>query len=183
MGGRLRVGAALDAHKDFTTVGQTDTGWRVTGGWNFGVVDLGLAYETMTYKTPAGDCEAKQMGFAVAVPIGQGAIRGAFSIAKDIKGTFSGAVVNTAAGSTGSCGATPTAAAPSDDNGAKQWNLGYDYRFSKRTTVGAGYAQIKNDAGAVFTWSGLSSSQDGVSVTPPAGTDVSIFFVHMIHRF
>jgi predicted porin len=138
MGGRLRVGAALDAHKDFTTVGQTDTGWRVTGGWNFGVVDLGLAYETMTYKTPAGDCEAKQMGFAVAVPIGQGAIRGAFSIAKDIKGTFSGAVVNTAAGSTGSCGATPTAAAPSDDNGAKQWNLGYDYRFSKRTTVGAG---------------------------------------------
>jgi hypothetical protein len=29
----------------------------------------------------------------------------------------------------------------------------------------------------------LSSSQGGQSVNPPAGSDVSIFFVHMIHRF
>jgi predicted porin len=42
MGGRLRVGAAIDAHKDFTTQGQTDNGFRVTGGWNFGFADLGL---------------------------------------------------------------------------------------------------------------------------------------------
>jgi hypothetical protein len=41
MGGRLRVGAALDRHEDFTTIGQTDTGWRVTGGWNFGFADIG----------------------------------------------------------------------------------------------------------------------------------------------
>ena len=183
MGGRLRVGAAVDAHKDFTTVGQTDSGVRVTGGWNFGFADIGLAWETMTYKTPAGDCDAEQMGIAIAIPIGQGAIRGSYSVAKDIEGTFTGAVANTAAGSTGSCGAVPTAAAPSSDNGAKQWNLGYDYRFSKRTTVGIGYATIDNDPGAVFTWSGLSSAQDGVSVTPPMGTDVSIFFISMVHRF
>ncbi len=62
-------------------------------------------------------------------------------------------------------------------------NIGYDYRFSKRTTVGVGYAAIDNDAAARFTWSGLSSAQDGVSITPPAGSDVSIFFVSMIHRF
>jgi predicted porin len=183
MGGRLRVGAAADAHKDFTTVGQTDKGFRVTGGWNFGFADIGLAWETMTYKTPAGDCDAEQMGIAIAIPIGQGAIRGSYAIAKDIEGTFTGAVANTAAGSTGSCGAVPTAAAPSSDNGAKQWNIGYDYRFSKRTTVGVGYATIDNDPGASFTWSGLSSAQDGVSVTPPAGTDVSIFFVSIVHRF
>ena len=185
LGGRVRVGAALDAHKDFTTVGQTDSGFRVTGGWNFGVVDIGLAYEAMTYKTPAGDCDAKQYGVAFAVPIGQGAIRGAFAMAKDIKGTYSGAVVNGAGGAanTGSCGAAPTAALDTADNGAKQWNLGYDYRFSKRTTLGAGFAMIDNDQAGAFTWSGLSSSQDGVSVTPPAGTDVSIFFVHLIHRF
>ena len=50
LGGRLRVGAAYDGHKDFTTVGQTDKGWRVTGGWNFGFADIGAAYEQMTYK-------------------------------------------------------------------------------------------------------------------------------------
>jgi predicted porin len=151
-----------------------DDGWRVTGGWNFGFADLGLAYETMTYKTAAGDCEAEQYGIQAAVPIGQGAIRAGYSIAKDIEGPYSGG---------SSCGAAPTAFLDSGDNGAKQMNIGYDYRFSKRTTVGVGYAAIDNDAAARFTWSGLSSTQDGVSITPPAGSDVSIFFVSMIHRF
>jgi predicted porin len=169
MGGRLRVGGAFDSHKDFTTPGQTDDGFRVTGGWNFGFADIGLAYEQMTYKTAASDCEATQMGAAIAIPIGQGAIRGSVSKADDIDGTFSGA---------GSCGA-----AGAGDNGATQFNIGYDYRFSKRTTLGFGYASIDNDDFAAFTWSGLSSTQNGQGVTPPAGSDVSIFFVSLIHRF
>lgn len=181
MGGRLRVGAAFDAHKDFTALNQTDKGFRVTGGWNFGFADIGLAYEEMTYKTATTDCDAKQWGVQVAVPLGQGAIRAGFSQADDIDGSYTGAQATLVA--VGSCGAVPTAAAPSNDNGAKQWNLGYDYRFSKRTTVGVGYATIDNDPGAAFTWSGLSSAQNGQAVTPPAGSDVSIFFVSMIHRF
>jgi predicted porin len=174
MGGRLRVGGAFDSHKDFTTVGKTDDGWRVTGGWNFGFADVGVAYENMTYKTDLSDCEATQWGVQVAIPIGQGAIRAGYSKADDIEGTYSGA---------GSCGAATTAFLDSGDNGAKQYNIGYDYRFSKRTTVGVGYAAIDNDANARFTWSGLSSAQDGVSITPPPGSDVGIFFVSMIHRF
>lgn len=171
MGGRLRVGAALDGHKDFTTIGQTDNGWRVTGGWNFGFADLGLAYEQMTYKSTAGDCDATQWGLGLAIPVGQGAIRGSYSVADDIEGTFTVAAP-------GSCGlATAT------NNGAKQWNIGYDHRFSKRTTVGIGYAVIKNDDAAVFTWSGAPSNQGGLSTTPPAGSDPSTFFVSMIHRF
>jgi predicted porin len=160
MGGRLRVGAAYDAHKDFTTPGQTDKGWRVTGGWNFGFADIGVAYEEMVYKPLGVDVDAVQWGVAVAVPIGQGAIRASYSQAEGLE----------AAGVE-----TPT--------GAKQWNLGYDYRFSKRTTVGIGYATIDNESGARFTWSGLSSAQNGQDVTPPAGSDVSIFFVSMVHRF
>jgi predicted porin len=160
MGGRLRVGAAYDAHKDFTTPGQTDKGFRVTGGWNFGFADIGAAYEEMVYKTAAGDVDALQWGVALAVPIGQGAIRGSYSQAEGLE----------AAGVE-----TPT--------GAKQWNLGYDYRFSKRTTVGFGYATIDNESGAAFTWSGLSSTQGGQSVNPPAGSDVEIFFINMLHRF
>lgn len=170
MGGRLRVGAAYDAHKSFTTIGQTDSGMRFTGGWNFGFADIGLAYEQMTYKCGPGgtgcialndgDYEATQMGIAIAIPIGQGAIRASYSQASDIE-TPGGDI----------------------DNGAKQYNIGYDYRFSKRTTVGIGYAHIKNDPLAAFTWSGLSSTQGGAAVTPAAGSDVSIFFTSMVHRF
>jgi len=169
MGGRLRVGAAYDAHKEFTSIGNTDTGWRVTGGWNFGFADIGVAYEQMTYKTLSSDCDATQWGVGFAIPIGQGAIRASYSQADDIEGTFTGGTT---------CGAAAGA-----DNGAKQYNIGYDYRFSKRTTVGFGYAKIDNDPAAVFTWSGLSSVSNGQAVTPLAGSDVQIFFVSMIHRF
>jgi predicted porin len=184
MGGRARIGAAVDRHKDFTTPGKTDTGWRTTGGMNFGVADVGLAYERMTYKTPAGDCKATQWGVALAVPVGTGTIRGAYSRAKDIEGDYTGAVaVPIGAPATGSCGAVPTAAAPSNDNGAKQWNLGYEHRFSKRTNVGVGYAAIKNDPGAVFTWTGAPPVQNGLSNTPLAGSDPSTWFVSITHRF
>jgi predicted porin len=193
MGGRARIGAAYDAHKDFTTPGMTDNGWAVKGGYNFGVVDVGLAYERMVYKTPAGDCEATQYAAAIAVPVGQGAIRASYSIAKDIEGTYSGAVV-AGAGSTphtGSCGAGPTIAitggtVSASDNGAKQYNIGYDHRFSKRTTVGVGYSTIKNDAAAggnQFVWSGMSSTNNGASLAAPLGSDISVIFANIIHRF
>jgi len=188
MGGRARVGVAYDRHHDFTSVNNSDTGWAIKGGWNFGVVDVGLAYERMTYKTVNSDCKATQYGVAVAVPVGQGAIRASYSVAKDIEGSYTGAqtAIDTVGGS---CGATPTAAAPTNDNGAKEWNVGYDHRFSKRTTVGFGYAVIKNDAGAQFTWTGAPPVQNGSSgsanaaTTPFVGSDPSTYYVSITHRF
>jgi predicted porin len=161
MGGRLRVGAAYDSHKDFTTLGETDTGWRIVGGWNFGFADIGLAYEQMEYKTgAAGDTEATQWGVALAVPVGQGAIRASYAKADDLEG-----------------------GAGAGNNGADMWTLGYDHRLSKRTQVGFGYAIIENDPGAVFTWTGAPPNQGGASNVPVAGSDPSTFFVSLIHRF
>src|SRR5258708_29790487 len=40
MGGRARVGIALDRHKDFTTIGETDNGWALKGGFNFRVAGI-----------------------------------------------------------------------------------------------------------------------------------------------
>ena len=160
MGGRARVGAAYDNHKEFTTVNKADTGFRVTGGFNLGVVDLGGAFEAMKYGTAAGDIKARQWGVAVAVPIGAGAVRASYASAKDLTGP--GAAV---------------------DTGAKTYNAGYDHRFSKRTTVGAGYAKIDNKAAAGFAWTGLPPASNGAVNSPAAGQDVQTFFVNMIHRF
>jgi predicted porin len=184
MGGRARIGVAGDRHKDFTSVGKTDTGYAVNGGFNFGVVDVGLAYEAMTYKTATSECKAKQYGVALAVPIGQGSIRASYSVAKDITGNYTGAQA-TIFTATGSCGAAVVAGttSPGGDNGAKQYNIGYEHRFSKRTNVGVGYAAIKNDPAAVFTWTGAPPVQDGANNTPFAGSDPSTFFVSITHRF
>jgi len=121
-------------------------------------VDIGGAYEKMTYKTAAGDTDAKQWGLGVSVPIGgTGAIKGSYARAKDLSnGT---------------------------DSGAKTYNIGYEHRFSKRTNVGIGYAAIKNDSAAVFTWTGLPPNPGGQSNTPAAGSDPSTFFISIQHRF
>jgi len=160
MGGRARIGAAYDVHAEFTTPGEDDTGWTIKGGYNFGIFDVGLAYEEMTYKTLAGDVEATQYGIALAIPIGQGAIRASYSEAEKLE---------TPAGET--------------ETGATQYTIGYDYRFSKRTTVGFGYAKIDNDSGAVFTWTGAPPNQTGTGLAPLPGSDPETIFVSVIHRF
>jgi predicted porin len=162
MGGKARIGAAFDSHKDYTVVGEDDTGWTIKGGYDFGFVDVGLAYETMDYAVAGGgERKQTQYGIALAIPIGQGAIRASYSVADDSE--------------------VPGAVQP--DNGAKEYTIGYDIRLSKRTQVGFGYAQIKNDPGAVFTWTGAPPNQGGASNVPLAGSDPSTFFVSVIHRF
>jgi len=177
MGGRARVGAAIDKHKDFTTIGQTDSGYSVKGGFNFGPVDVGAAFEALTYKcglqpfpAPAGalpalcagtgDIKVKQYGIAAAVPIGPGSIRGSYSKATGMTGVVT-------------VGQTD----------AKEYNIGYEHRFSKRTNVGIGYAKIDNNQNAQFTWTGAPPAQQGFNNTPLFGSDVSTFFVSMTHRF
>jgi len=182
MGGRARVGVAMDRHKDFTVVGKSDTGYTIKGGYNFGVVDVGLAYENMNYKTALSDCKTSNYGIALAVPVGMGTIRASYSKAKAIDGTYGGAAPAGTIGAT-SCGGAPTAALDTTQNGAKQYNIGYEHRFSKRTNVGVGYAAIKNDPAAVFTWTGAPPTSDGASNTPFAGQDPSTYFISITHRF
>jgi predicted porin len=207
MGGRARIGAGYDRHKDFTSVGGSDTGYTVKGGWNFGVVDVGFAYETMKYKCltqnfinssaalPAGtflqlptlcgsegDIKAKQYAVAIAVPVGPGSIRASYSVAKDLEGAVG---CNSNANAATAVGTCPGGALGDKigNTGAKQYNIGYEHRFSKRTNVGVGYAKIDNKANANFTWSGSPPNQQGSSLTPLFGSDVSTFFVSMTHRF
>lgn len=185
MGGRARVGAAYDRHKDFTSIGGTDTGWAVKGGWNFGVIDVGLAYETMKYKcvsnqptgtgfttgcAEAGDIRAKQYGVALSVPVGPGSIRASYAVAKDLEGPVTAT--------------TGVAGSRVSETGAKHYNVGYEHRFSKRTNVGVGYAKIDNKANAAFQWlAATPPNQNGATNGPVFGSDASVFFVSLLHRF
>jgi predicted porin len=204
MGGRVRIGGAYDVHKDFTTVGKSDNGYAVKGGWNFGVVDIGFAYEHMKYacgvmpftgvsagaaasNTPSiaalcadsGDIVAKQYALAFAVPVGPGSIRGSYSVAKDLSGPVGSAP--TIVG-----GVITAPGTHISDTGAKQYNIGYEHRFSKRTNIGVGYAKIDNKQNAQFIWTGAPPIQglgSGAQNTPLFGSDVSTFFLSMTHRF
>ena len=191
MGGRARIGVAYDRHKDFTSIGATDTGYAVKGGWNFGVIDVGLAAERMTYKckfsslgyatasgantgqcAEDGDVKVKNYAIALAVPVGPGSIRASYAISKDLEGPVAAAA--------GTGGAN---AARLDQTGVKQYNIGYEHRFSKRTNIGIGYAKIDNKANAALAWTGMPPNQQGNANTTVFGSDVSTFFISMTHRF
>jgi len=194
MGGRARIGLGVDRHKDFTSLGATDTGYAVKGGWNFGVVDLGFAVERMTYKcrfgtlgfatatganTGAcagdGDVKVKNYAVALAVPVGPGSIRASYAISKDIEGPLTNAAN---IGTSGVDNGTRIT-----DTGVKQYNIGYEHRFSKRTNIGIGYAKIDNKANAAMAWTGMPPNQQGNANTTLYGSDVSTFFISMTHRF
>ena len=175
MGGQARVGVSYDRHHDFTTVGRNDIGYALKGGWNFGVADIGVALERMTYKPSLApvDCNTSQWGLAIAIPTGTGAIRASYARASD-----AGATCGAPANPFGS-----TASSATSKNGANEFNIGYEHRFSKRTQVGFGYAAINNDAGGAWAWTGLPPSGNGFSNTPAAGADVSTWFINITHRF
>jgi predicted porin len=166
MGGRARVGFAYDIHEDHSFPDERDTGWAVKGGYNLGVVNLGAALERMDYGIVGGECEAQQWGLAASVPVGAGSVKASFAKADELEGP---------ACTTGNAGK------------AKTWNLGYEHRFSKRTSVAFGYAEVDNDDGspapAAFTWTGVPPGPNGATNGPVAGGDVSTFFVNITHRF
>lgn len=189
MGGRARVGGAIDRHKDFTTVGDTDTGWKLAGGWNFGVVDVGATVEQMTYKCQGatafnqqnagwngqsgscaalgatGDVKNKAYGIAASIPVGLGAIKASYAKVSDLNGT-------------------PLVT----DTGARYYTIGYVHRLSKRTELGTSWAKIKNGTGATMTWTGSPPDTNGTTggvgtLNPVFGSSPSVLQVNLTHRF
>src|SRR5260221_7674244 len=138
MGGNARIGAAYDRHTEFTTKDRADTGISVKGGYNFGVVDLGLAWEQMTYRSTFGDCKGSNYGVALAFPVATGTIRGSWSVAGDLNdpGCF---------GAAGAQVAIHPAGLLSGKNRAPEVHLRYEHRFSKSTQNGGGFAAIPDD--------------------------------------
>jgi len=166
MGGRARVGFAYDIHEDFSTPGEKDTGWAVKGGYNLGVVNLGAAYERNEYAlSTAVECKATQWGLAVSVPVGAGSVKASYAKAKALEGT--GCVAASGIG-----------------GAAKTYNVGYEHRFSKRTSVAVGIAEVDNEDGAAFTWTGVPPGPNATGGNGPVlGGDVNTLFVNMTHRF
>ena len=161
MGGKARAFIANMSAKDWTSVGTTDGGYIVGGGYDFGVVNIGGAYEAYNYKhVTVGDQKVKDWSVGAAIPLGSGKIGLSYAQAAD-----------------------PDIAGTKVDAGAKMYNVGYEWALSKRTAVGFGYAAIKNDTLAAFTWTGMAVNQGGVGLNPLNGSDISNIFVAFRHSF
>jgi predicted porin len=168
LGGRARVFGATMQNKDWSNVGSTDGGFTVGGGYDFGVVNVGVTYEDYKYKPVAGDMHAKEWAVGLAVPLGPGKIGASYAKAKKLEGG----------------GVAASEAAGTNETDAKMWNIGYEWALSKRTALGFGIAKIDNGANQVFAWTATIPIQNGwQSGSVLAGQDITNIFVSMRHSF
>jgi len=191
MGGRARIGAAYDRHHDFTSIGDSDTGYAVKGGFNFGVVDVGAAYEKNKYKCKFFPFNAQTGSGAAGLPAGAANLANLPALCNG-EGDITAKQWSVAASVPVGLGAIKAFYAKADDmtgaigvgqTGAKEYGAGYEHRFSKRTSLGVEYAKIDNNRNAQFTWTGMPPNQLDTSNTPVFGSKVTWVFVGMTHRF
>jgi predicted porin len=168
MGGKARAFIANMQAKDWSSVGQTDGGYTAGGGYDFGFMNVGLYYETYNYKPAAGTQKAVGYGGGLAVPLGSGKIGASYVIQKDFTGSGCDALI---------------AAGTGCNNGGAMWNLGYEWNLSKRTVASFGYAAIKNDPDAAYTWTGMPPNQTGVVTAALNGSEVSNLYIGLRHSF
>jgi predicted porin len=176
MGGRARAFLGTMQSKDWSSIGSTDGGYNIGGGYDFGVANLGATYEQYTYKTGSvaglgvggqggaglGDVKAKEWAVGLAVPVGPGKIGASYAKAKEL-----------------------SAGGGASGTGAKMWNLGYEWALSKRTALSFGIAKIDNDTNQGFTWTGATAGPSGAMETSPVpnGSDQTNIFVGIRHSF
>jgi len=69
------------------------------------------------------------------------------------------------------------------NSGAKAWNLGYDYAFSKRTSAGIFYTKLNNNTNGAYDLFAVPGG-NGATVTRGAGgDDARQIYIGMAHNF
>ena len=163
--GPLRAGVSFwNAYNEPKTVKQNSVrGWA---GYNLGIIDIGVTVDQSSF-TAAGatagtqGAENKRMAWSIPVKaaVGPGTLLFTYTQAQDAK------VAGTSAANTG----------------AKFTVIGYDYPFSKRTSLGVSYAKLDNATGASYTLFTGAALANLPAVT--AGQDISSFTVGLRHAF
>jgi predicted porin len=74
------------------------------------------------------------------------------------------------------------------DTGASAWNIGYDYAFSKRTSMGIYYTALSNKSGGNYNLksvggSGATAIGSGAAGTTGLGADARQWYIGMAHSF
>jgi predicted porin len=146
--GPLGIGLAYERHNDMGYGGTTgpapaaggdddDRAWGVAIGYRFGAIRVGGTYLDAKYETGPGE-ELKKKTWTVGVDwnvAGPHTISAQYANAGKSKGDSSRGI-GTANGHVEASGG---------GTGGDAWSLGYQYAFSKRTTLKLGYVRVDND--------------------------------------
>ena len=161
--GPFAVTAGYEEHSDNRSDSgldsAKDTNMQVGGTYKFGMFKVGLTYNAMEADSGAGvTTEKDSYNLALDIDLaGPGKIVLGYTQANDFE-------------CTPACGT---------DNGAKQYQIGYEHSFSKRTTGALRYGAVDNDQNGTYNFTNLN--QGTANVLP--GEKGSVFVVQLIHTF
>lgn len=141
-----------------------DDAFTIAGSYDFGVARVALMWEHLKYDTPTGDLKRDMWGVSGTIPLGGGLVYAYYGRAGDGKGGASDSETRINSLVHGS------------DSASSNFEIGYRYDLSKRTSLNAGYVMIRNDSRANYTF-----NVNGYSVAP--GGDPQGFVLGIIHNF
>jgi len=158
--GSLYASLAYESHSNGYTDGDKagkmkNTGAKAGLGYALGDTKIGLVYESLKDDTSDSVNSRDAYYLAVSHTIGKETIKLAYGAAADGK-------------------------SPATKTGATLAAIGVDHAFSKRTTVYAIYAAVKNDADATY---GIGTGGAGGAYVPGAGEDPSVISMGLNHSF
>ncbi|HXU56830.1 MAG TPA: porin [Casimicrobiaceae bacterium] len=156
--------APCAASSGITGLAAKDDAFTLAGSYDFGVARVALMYEHLKYETPTGDLKRDMWGISGTIPMGGGLWYVYYGRAGDGKGGASDSETRINSLVHGS------------DSASSNFEIGYRYDLSKRTSVNAGYVMIRNDARANYTF-----NVNGYAVAP--GGDPQGFVLGIIHNF
>jgi predicted porin len=156
--------APCAASSGITGLAAKDDAFTLAGSYDFGVARVALMYEHLKYETPTGDLKRDMWGISGTIPMGGGLWYVYYGRAGDGKGGASDSETRINSLVHGS------------DSASSNFEIGYRYDLSKRTSLNAGYVMIRNDARANYTF-----NVNGYAVSP--GGDPQGFVLGIIHNF
>ena len=155
--------ATHERHHEYQGKGLNDSGSKLAAAYKFGETRIALIGERLKYEAPAGTLERNSWYLSATHQIGQHGLR--FGVARAGDGTGSGAATQ----KIGFIRKGP-------DTGATHYTLGYDYNFSKRTSVFAYYTHLHNEKNGVYDF-----AINSVTVSPGATAKGTV--LGMRHNF
>jgi predicted porin len=206
--GPLSLGGGYEAHEGLRpstsatgVVNPKDTAFQVGGKWNFGLGEVGVGLEKLSYAqnnngstaaAPANGLDTQTYVLNGRLNAGPGAVWASYSTTKGKNCTVpSGFNPSTGAGNT-----TVGSNACGSAGDAKMTVLGYDYVMSKRTKMYVAYAKIDNGKSTNFYYiagpagnnggtlpASTTATQNGTASGVATGTDVTTIGVGLQHSF
>jgi predicted porin len=152
---------AHEEHKSYQGAGLTDRGTKVGVAYRFGNTRLAGIAENLRYETTSGSLERNAFYLSATHQMGPHGFR--FGVAHALNGKGS---------STEQLGPLRSGS----ETGATQYTLGYDYSFSKRTTLFTYVSRIDNKRNATYDF---AINELGIG----SGSDLSMLALGIRHSF